>query len=173
MIFATDKIRLRALEPEDLEWLYRMENDDTLWDCGRSNVPYSRYVLRSYIAEARHDVYADGQVRLAVVEQKGQSVVGCVDLVDFSPRHLRAEVGIAIFPKFRRQGYATAALRMLSGYARNYLHLRQLYAVVSGDNVGALQLFGQCGDDSSALLPDWLRKNDGTFAQAFLLRCGL
>ena len=156
-----ERIRLRALEPEDLEWLYRVENDETIWKWGNTNVPYSRYVLRSYIAEARHDVYADGQVRLAVVEQKGQSVVGCVDLVDFSPRHLRAEVGIAIFPKFRRQGYATAALRMLSG------------SVVSGDNVGALQLFRQCGYDSCAMLPDWLRKNDGTFAQAFLLRCGL
>ena len=33
------KIRLRALEPEDLDLLYRIENDVTLWNVGSSNVP--------------------------------------------------------------------------------------------------------------------------------------
>lgn len=31
MMFAADNIRLRALEPEDLEWLYSVENDEELW----------------------------------------------------------------------------------------------------------------------------------------------
>ena len=39
-MFAADNIRLRALEPEDLEWLYSVENDEELWQWGSSNVPY-------------------------------------------------------------------------------------------------------------------------------------
>ena len=36
---------LRALEPEDLDFLYIIENDSSLWKFGASNVPYSKYVL--------------------------------------------------------------------------------------------------------------------------------
>ena len=38
-------VRLRAMEPEDLDFLYAMENDKEVWDVGCTNVPYSRYVL--------------------------------------------------------------------------------------------------------------------------------
>ena len=92
-MFAADNIRLRALEPEDLEWLYSIENDEELWQWGSSNVPYSRYSLKTYIAESRHDIYADGQLRLVIETEDEHLVLGCVDLMDFSPRHLRAEIG--------------------------------------------------------------------------------
>ena len=36
------QIRLRALEPEDLDVLYAIENDTTIWNVGNTNVPYSR-----------------------------------------------------------------------------------------------------------------------------------
>ena len=51
MMFVAENIRLRALEPEDLDWLYRIENDEHVWKWGNSNVPYSRYALKKYIAE--------------------------------------------------------------------------------------------------------------------------
>ena len=38
-------IRLRALELEDLDFLYQIENDDRLWELGVSNVPYSAEAL--------------------------------------------------------------------------------------------------------------------------------
>ena len=52
------RVRLRAMEPEDLDILYRIENDMSLWDVGNTNVPYSRYALHDYIAHASHDIYA-------------------------------------------------------------------------------------------------------------------
>ncbi|WP_302582389.1 GNAT family N-acetyltransferase, partial [Paraprevotella clara] len=112
MMFAADNIRLRALEPEDLEWLYSVENDEELWQWGSSNVPYSRYTLKTYIAESRHDIYADGQLRLVIETEDEHLVLGCVDLMDFSPRHLRAEIGILLFPEYRGRGVATKVLGM-------------------------------------------------------------
>ena len=32
-------VRLRAMEPEDLDFLYAMENDKEVWDVGCTNVP--------------------------------------------------------------------------------------------------------------------------------------
>ena len=116
MWFEDTDIRLRALEPEDLDWLYTLENDETLWGVGCSNVPYSRYALKSYIAESRHDIYADGQLRLVAVLKATGAVVGCVDLVDFSPRHLRAEVGIFLYPDYQNRGWGGRMLKMLVSY---------------------------------------------------------
>ena len=62
-------IRLRALELEDLDFLYHIENDDRLWELGVSNVPYSRRVLLDYITSASADIYVDNQVRLIVVSR--------------------------------------------------------------------------------------------------------
>ena len=44
-LLKNDRITLRAMEPEDLEFIYRMENDTTLWSAGSTNVPYSRYKI--------------------------------------------------------------------------------------------------------------------------------
>ena len=45
-------IRLRALEPEDLELLYRWENDSALWEFSSTLAPFSRYLLKEYIENA-------------------------------------------------------------------------------------------------------------------------
>ena len=52
-------IRLRAIEPEDLDVIYDIENDLELWTVGYTNAPYSRYILHDYIANATSDIYAD------------------------------------------------------------------------------------------------------------------
>ena len=49
-------VHLRAIEPEDLDLLYRIENDIKLWNIGATNVPYSRYTLHDYIANASGDI---------------------------------------------------------------------------------------------------------------------
>ena len=59
-------IRLRAIEPEDLDLLYRIENDRELWNVGTTNVPYSRYTLHDYLATSCDDIYADKQVRMVI-----------------------------------------------------------------------------------------------------------
>ena len=108
---------LRAIEPEDLDLLYRIENDVRLWNVGTSNVPYSRYVLHDYVANVTNDIYADRQVRMMIDNAEGQTV-GIVDLVNFDPANRRAELGLIILNDFRRQGYATATLHQICDYAR-------------------------------------------------------
>ena len=112
-------VRLRALEPEDLDFLYRIENDEALWDCGTTNVPYSRQVLREYILSARNDIYADGQVRLMAENEAGE-VVGIGDFVNFDPRHQRAEIGLVVPVEYRRRGYGSAIIRQTDPHGLPY-----------------------------------------------------
>ncbi len=148
-------IVLRAMEPEDLDMLYRIENDQNLWNVSVTNVPYSRYTLHNYIASSVGDIYKDGQVRLMIENCEG-AVVGIVDIVDFNPVHRRAEVGIVIANSFRRQGYASEALRHVAEYSLRVLHLHQLYAVVDIDNAASVELFVKMGYTSTAHLTNWL-----------------
>ncbi len=166
-------IRLRALEPEDLDTLYHIENDRDLWDVGTTNVPYSRYALHNYIATASGDIYTDRQVRLMVVlspaidktsmsndEAQHHIAIGMADLFNFDPSHRRAEVGIVIMKDQRQKGYALEAIRQLHDYAHHTLHLHQLYAVVAANNRPALCLFRSSGYSESACLSQWLFNGD-------------
>ncbi len=164
-------IRLRAIEPEDLDLLYRIENDTRLWNVGATNVPYSRYTLHDYIATSSDDIYADRQVRL-VVENEDLETVGLADLVHFDPQHLRAETGIVVLDAHRRKGYASAALEELCHYAFRVLHLHQLFAIVERENVAAVELFRENGYEQQAVLKDWLydgrEYHDSVLLQKFL-----
>lgn len=165
------KLHIRAMEPEDLDFLYEMENDRDCWGVSNTSVPYSRYVLHEYIASATNDIYADRQVRL-VVDNDEKNVVGVVDLVDFNPQHRRAEVSIAVRKEFRRKGYAVSAMHLIMEYAVKILHLRQLYAIVSDDNEASLALFRSLGFADGNRLKDWLYNGveykDAILMQRFL-----
>ncbi len=160
MTGSNQRTRLRAMEPEDLDLLYRIENDVELWDVGTTSVPYSRYVLHDFLASSSGDIYTDKQLRL-VVENEDAEVVGLLDLCHFDPKHLRSEVGMVIERPWRQKGYGLEALQQCIAYARRTLHLHQLYAVVSSDNEAALRLFAAAGFKSSACLSEWLFDGDG------------
>jgi diamine N-acetyltransferase len=148
-------VRLRAMEPEDLELLYTIENDMSIWDIGATNVPYSRFVLHDYMSQVTGDIYTDKQVRLVIENDKGD-VVGLADLVNFDPKNMRAELGVIIEKPFRRQGYSEATMIKLHDYAANILHLHQIYAIIDVNNIPSLSLFQKLGYNQSEELKDWL-----------------
>ena len=150
-----NQVHLRAIEPEDLDLLYRIENDVKLWNVGITNVPYSRYALHDYVANASGDIYTDHQVRL-IIENEQNEVVGIADVVNFDPGNRRTEIGLVIEQAFRGQGYGYSAMQALARYALNVLHLHQLYAVIEASNETCLQLFRHLGYQESSCLKDWL-----------------
>ena len=151
----TPRVALRAMEPEDLDWLYAVENNREVWNVGNTNVPYSRYVLHDYIANATNDIYNDGQVRL-IVENEEHELIGMVDVFDFNAQHRRAEVSIVVRKEYRRKGYAAAAIDQIFDYSLHILHLHQLYAVVAEDNEASLALFLKKNFQTHNRLKEWL-----------------
>lgn len=165
-----ERIYLRAVEPEDLEIIYEMENDPSMWDVSSFTVPYSRYVLRQYIESSQSDMYADKQLRLMIMQKEKHTVLGTIDITDFVPLHSRGAVGIAIRQKYRKEGYAESALRLLCQYAFDFLLIGQLYAHVATDNEASLKLFAVCGFTSCGVMKEWLLTKDG-YKDAAVLQC--
>lgn len=155
-ILENNIIKLRAPEPEDLDIMYRWENDTSLWEYGSSLTPYSRFALKKYLIDSKQDLYSDKQLRMMVVLKKTNLPIGTVDLYDFDPYHRRAGVGILIDTEFRQEGYGLQALDLLDKYAFDFLNFHQLYAFIPESNIGSLELFKKADYIRSGLLNDWL-----------------
>ena len=149
-------IYLRALEPEDLDLLYTIENDPDLWAVNSNVEPYSRFALRKYIVEQPNDIFQTGCMRLVICRTSDNAAVGIVDLFDYSPTHNRAEVAIAILQSERQKGFGTQALRLLEDISRKKLRLRMLYAYISEkNNPESQKCFLSAGYSNIATLPAW------------------
>ena len=168
-ILQNEILLLRALEPEDLDFLYRWENDTELWQHGSTLTPYSRFALRDYLSNAlSQDIFQSRQLRLMIVETSSQQPVGTIDLYDFDPTHVRAGIGILIDKAYRRQGFGLQALNLMHEYASQVLLLHQLYAYVPKDNLSSYQLFRKSGYEETGLLKSWLRTADGYLDVGFM-----
>ena len=169
MLLKNETILLRALEPEDLDVLYRWENDAELWQHGSNLTPYSRFALRDYLADAlSQDIFQSRQLRLMIVETSSQQPVGTIDLYDFDPIHARAGIGILIDEAHRGKGFSRQALQLVHEYASRVLLLHQIYAYVPKNNVPSYQLFRKSGYEETGILKSWLRTADGYLNVCFM-----
>lgn len=135
-------IYLRALEPEDLDFIYQIENDLSLWEVSNTQTPYSRFLIHQYLENAHLDIYEAKQLRLVICSQTTDETLGLIDLFDFDPKNGRAGVGIIIQNSANRaQGIGSHALELVINYSREYLHLNQLYANIAADNQPSIHLF--------------------------------
>ena len=157
-----EHIKLRAIEPSDLDVLYKWENDPENWLVSNTMTPFSRHVLQKYIENAQMDIYEARQLRLMIdwmdESHETREIIGTIDLFDFDPLHLRAGVGILIASKENRmKGLASEALAILIDYAFQSLLLHQLYCNISEDNQASLKLFKKFGFMEIGKKMDWLR----------------
>jgi len=158
-ILQNQYIKLRALESEDLEFLFSTENNTDFWEVSSTLTPFSKDVLRQYIANAHQDIYEAKQLRLVIVSTSNNQIFGLIDLFDFNPQHLRAGIGILILKKFQNKGYATEALKLFINYAFTQLNLHQLYANIPTSNGNSIDLFKKLSFQLTGTKKDWIRSS--------------
>lgn len=155
-----DRIILRGVEPQDVNYLYNIENDISLWEVSETLIPFTRNTLKQY-AESVHDLHAQGQFRFIIEEIETKLPVGMIDLFDYNPVHMRAGVGIVISAESRNLGYASDALKLLIRYAKNVLMLRQLYCSMHSSNINSIKLFEGLSFKRVGERKDWFKTNEG------------
>lgn len=154
----TETIRLRALEPEDIDILYKWENDTTVWKVSNTIAPFSKYILKQFIENQQYDIYETKQLRLIIEAKDGSKQIGSIDLFDLDPYNRRAGVGILIYNhKDKGQGYASAALGVLIRYCFQVLNLNQLYCNIAANNTRSLALFKSKGFTTIGLKKEWIK----------------
>ena len=160
MWLVNENITLRALEPEDLDLLYKWENQSEHWDSTSTIQPYSRFALKEYISQAAANIYESKQLRLMIEDNSSKQTVGTIDLYNFDIQHSRVAVGLFVASEFQGKGYAKSALKLVEDYVFNYLKINQLYAEVSVENKVSIQLFSQA-DFKATYLKQWIKTAKG------------
>lgn len=152
-----ENIYLRALEPEDLDFVFTIENNEQVWEVSNTQTPYSRFLIKQYLKNAQQDIYEAKQLRLAICLNNTLKAIGLVDLFDFDPKNNRAGVGIVINEsKQRNQGFGQEALALLINYGFTHLNLHQLFANINSNNVASLKLFSNFGFKRIGIKKDWI-----------------
>lgn len=162
-------IYLRALEPEDLDFVFSIENDTSLWQLSDTQTPYSKFLIKQYLENAQQDIFEAKQLRLAICNIKNKTI-GLIDVFDFDIKNKRAGIGILIQENQNRNlGYGNEALELLVNYCFQTLHLHQVYANISEDNSVSLKLFKTNGFEVIGLKKDW--SFDGkTYTNEYILQ---
>jgi diamine N-acetyltransferase len=169
MTLSGQQINLRALEPEDLEFLYQIENNESFWEVSHTQTPFSKYILKQYLENAHLDIYESKQLRLLIEDKSTKKQVGMIDLFDFNPQHKRAGVGILIHPDFQKNGFASEALSLLIKYSFMHLQLHQLFANITTDNDKSLALFKKHNFEKIGVKKDWIL-SEGKFKDEVLFQ---
>lgn len=156
------EIKLRALEPEDLELLYEWENNDSYWVISNTVSPFSKYTLKRYIENSHKNIYETCQLRLMIEHIDDKVAFGTIDIFDFDPFHKRAGLGILIANEaYRQKGYASMALTCLIEYCFKTLQLHQLFCNILSNNIESIDLFKKLGFVRCGVKKDWIKTMDG------------
>ena len=137
------EIKLRTLKDTDLDFLFSLENDKSLWAVSGTTEPFSLVQLANYICHAKQDIAIAEQFRF-VIDWQGKAI-GCIDLYEYNFKKQNAGVGIVILKEYRRKGFAKQSLTLLIKYAWEKLHLKQLHTGIFSDNKASLALFQSVG----------------------------
>lgn len=157
-----EKVRLRAIEPEDLELLYEWENSGTYWVISNTVSPFSRFTLKRYIENSHKNIYETGQLRLMIDNIEDNLTIGTIDIFEFDPFHKRAGIGILIANEsYRRKGYASMSIKCLINYCFKTLQLHQLYCNILSTNIESLELFKKHGFMQTGIKKDWILTDKG------------
>ncbi len=151
-----ENIKLRAIEPEDVEFIINMENDSRLWQVSSTYNPFSRFDIEQYTLLADKDIYSAKQVRFMIDKILPEiESIGAIDVFDFDAHHKRAGIGIFIVESERGNGYAGIVLDILIEYLFTHINLHQIFCNIGSDNSNSIKLFESKGFIQSGVKKDW------------------
>lgn len=142
---ATERLRLRALEPGDAPDLFRLVNDweVTRW-LSRVPFPYPRDLADEWIADTRTRLEAGEAYHLAITGRDDPVLLGCIGLtLDRAAR--TAELGYWVGRKFWGHGVGGEAAERLTRWALANLDIDRIEARVLTDNAASHRVLSRAG----------------------------
>ncbi len=152
-LWVGEKIRLRAVRPDDVE-IFQKYADDSELDrlAGETEYPYSPDRERRRL-EKELDEDKDDDDRMLVIETLGGKFVGTTQIYGTDRRHRTAEIGLVLDNrKAWGKGYGSEALRLLLRFVFRELGYEKVGLTVYEFNTRAITLYAHLGFQHEARL---------------------
>ena len=145
LILETPRLRLRWFVAADADFLRALLNDPGwLANIGERNVRTRRQAL-AWIATRHTATYGRLGFGFWGVERKSDgTLIGMCGLIKRDTL-MEADVGYALMPAFRGQGYASEAAAACVRYAQDVLGLPEVWGITSPSNAGSAAVLRQVG----------------------------
>jgi ribosomal-protein-alanine N-acetyltransferase len=142
---ATERLILRPLTAEDADFILELVTDPSfIQNIGDRNVrtldDAKRYITNGPVAS-----YAKNGFGLYLVELKDTGEpIGMCGLIRRSMLN-DVDIGYAYLPRYWSKGYAIEAALTMKQYARDFIGLKRMVAVVDPQNTGSIRLLEKLG----------------------------
>lgn len=137
-----DRIRLRALEPTDVDPMHAWYRDHEFSVLDGNIYGTSRDSLAAFVATLTSPSFAD--VSLGIEDEHG-TLIGIVRLKRVRPEDRVADFGIAIARDYWSRGYGTDATRTILRFAFDTMNLHRVALGVLDYNERAVRVYEKCG----------------------------
>jgi [ribosomal protein S5]-alanine N-acetyltransferase len=155
MILSTSRLSIRELVEDDAPFVVQLLNDPAFLQYVGDKGVRSLDGAREYMRSGPLAMYAEFGFGLWVAELPDATPIGLCGLLK-RPVLDDVDLGFALLPQFRREGYTLEAASAVMAYARETLRLDRLVAIVNPDNEASARLLERLGfsfEESRTVFP--------------------
>jgi RimJ/RimL family protein N-acetyltransferase len=134
MEIETERLTLRQLTTDDLDWLVALQADPAV---ARFMGAYGRAEMMAWLRSTQEEWARRGHGRIAIVERASGRLIGRTGLRHW-PQFNETELGWALHPEARGRGFATEAGRACLGWGFHELDDEYLTAMIHPENESAV-----------------------------------
>ena len=137
-----DRVELRTVEEEDLDFLQELINDPAIRRSLVNRSPVNGQQEQEWFEESAS---AEDNDDVDLLICRDGDAVGSVGLHGHDPLGVSCEIGIFLAEEHWSEGYGTAASRLVTDYAFRELRYHRVMARVFEDNVGSTRIWEKLG----------------------------
>lgn len=153
----TQRLQMRPLVPTDAEQLYRIYSDSEFMRYWSSAPWTSIEQATSLIERDRRELAAGEHLRLGILLNEDESLIGTCSLFNFNVQSSRAEIGYGIASNHWRRGYMQEAVSALIRFAFTELGLNRIEADIDPRNIASTRSLEKLGFTREGLLRErWI-----------------
>ncbi|MCB9224964.1 MAG: GNAT family N-acetyltransferase [Crocinitomicaceae bacterium] len=141
----TDRLILKIVDSKILKHIYATYSaEEVIPMLGFSN--HEEYLVDKAKSDGGFDTYDRTILGFVMVIKENNKAIGRCGFHNWYQRHLRAEVGYAIFREEDRQhGYMSEAMEAILDYGFNTMKLNRVEAYIGCDNIPSLRIIKKNG----------------------------
>lgn len=152
-----EKVFLRAVEKEDMDFLRMMINDEKM----EMQVVGWSFPISKYEQEKWFDSQINNTNNIRYIIELEGNPIGLETLTSIDWKNRKACHGIKLYDKkMRGKGYGTDTLKTIMKYAFEELQLNKIYSTILEHNKASIKLHKKCGWETEGILKESVFKNN-------------